>query len=210
MQSLLYVESCTPAVRGCRLPHTSRHTHSVIGLCVHSHAQKGGGTSTSHVSCGGAAARRRGRLRAFDSFWRDNAGLATLGHAIEGRNVTVHFTVSIKGAKATIRMAGTCRYAKLARPSVSHARKRSAGPPSGPATRAPWALTLSATSVLLCSGSARSGQGLAGTTSAWRGCSASATENHMEASTELQCKHGGADRYPHVSICTRVQIDTWG
>ena len=29
------------AVRCCRLPHTSKYTHSAIGPCVHSHAQIG-------------------------------------------------------------------------------------------------------------------------------------------------------------------------
>ena len=39
MHFLQYMERCTLVVRCYRLPHTSRHTHSVIGPCVHSHAQ---------------------------------------------------------------------------------------------------------------------------------------------------------------------------
>ena len=85
---------------------------------------------------------------AFGSSERGNAGLATLGNVDTSRNVRT-FHSKHQRYRATLRVVSSRTFVPLreARPSASHARKRSAGPPSGLAARAPSALPFSATSV---------------------------------------------------------------
>ena len=110
---------------------------------------------------------------AFGSFGRGlarqrQASNARRSHRGPSRHRTLHSLHSKhQRYKSTLRVAGTCRYAKPARPSASHARKLSAGPPSGPAARSPFQRRQYHSSKAP-QGAARA---LAGATSAWRGCS---------------------------------------
>ena len=155
----------TSAWRGCSM--TQKHTRA------YSEPQrKGGGYSTSHSLGGGEAARRRGGVRtAFGSFGRGNARLATLGNAIEGRNVTAHFTVNINGTKPPFgwqaRAATRSQRGRPRRTPANEAPDRPAAQPRGRLRHSPFQRRQYHSSKVP-QGAARA---QAGTTSAWRRCS---------------------------------------
>ena len=139
---------------------------------------------------------------AFGSFRRGNARLATLGNAIEGRNVTAQFTVftvSTKGtnppfgwqARATTRSqrGHISRYALHAR---NEAPDHTAAQPRGRLRRSPFQRRQYYNSKAP-QGAIRA---LAGATSSSRGCIARATENHTRAYTEKKTDEGGSGRKP--------------